>query len=133
MTSRNGPNPKASMPVWAEPVEGGWLLKLRVQPGARRSQIVGLHDEELKVSIAAAATDDKANKALVKFLAKTLGVAPRTVTLTKGQKSRSKRVVVADVSALDRLIAYLPEGTFDTRPRAGRSESTGREQPSTDG
>src|SRR6476620_8714555 len=49
-------------------------LSVYVQPNARRTAIVGLHGEDLKVSIAAPAVDNKANLAVIAFVADVLGV-----------------------------------------------------------
>lgn len=109
------------IPIWAEKCPDGWLFKLRVQPGAKRSQFLGLHGQELKLSIAAPATDDKANSALIKFLANSMLVSSSSVTLTKGHKSRSKRVLVTNNKALENLIQRLPADTYDNQPHEGRA------------
>jgi hypothetical protein len=70
------------------------ILDLHVQPGASRSEFAGRHGERIKVRIAAPALDDKANKALVEFLADYFGVPRRSVTIISGAKSRSKRVAI---------------------------------------
>lgn len=46
----------------------------------------------LRVRIVGAPEDGKANKALLKFLAKTWGVKPSALTIVSGQKSRYKLV-----------------------------------------
>jgi uncharacterized protein len=69
-------------------------VKLRIVPNARRSEIVGEYGDAVKVKVAAPAVDGKANAALLEFLAETLGVAARAVTLVSGEKSRDKVVVV---------------------------------------
>jgi uncharacterized protein (TIGR00251 family) len=70
------------------------ILDLHVQPGASRSEFAGRHGERIKVRIAARAVDDKANLALVEFLAGYFGVPRRNVRITAGFKSRQKRVVI---------------------------------------
>jgi uncharacterized protein (TIGR00251 family) len=70
------------------------ILDLHVQPGASRTEFAGRHGERIKVRIAAPAVDDKANKALVKFLADYFGVPRASVTVISGAKSRSKRVAI---------------------------------------
>lgn len=79
---------------WARRTEDGWLLTIRVQPGAARSGVVGAYGEALKVRVAAPANDGKANAALVRFLAALLGVPPRDVEITAGQHDRTKVVAV---------------------------------------
>ena len=56
-----------------------------------------MHGERYKVRIAAPAVDDKANTALVEFLAEYFGVPRRNVSIVSGVKSRSKRVSIEGV------------------------------------
>ena len=71
--------------------DGTIVLAIHAQPGARRTEVAGLHGDALKVRVAAPALEDRANEALVEFLAKRFGVARRDVTLVSGAKSREKR------------------------------------------
>jgi len=70
------------------------VLELHVQPGARRTEVAGLHGGRLKVRVAARAVEGEANAALVEFLAERLGVAKRDVTIVSGTGQRAKRVSV---------------------------------------
>ena len=47
--------------AWARLVPDGWELALRVQPGARTTEVVGEHGDALKLRVAAPANDGKAN------------------------------------------------------------------------
>jgi len=69
-------------------------LTLHAQPGARKSEIVGLHGDALKVRIAAPAVDNKANAALIEFLSETLGVSKSAISIRHGATSRRKVVEV---------------------------------------
>ena len=51
----------------------GVVISVRAQPGARRTAIVGVHDEALKVAVQAPPVDGKANAALEEALAEWLG------------------------------------------------------------
>jgi len=90
-------------PAWARPTEGGWLLELRVQPGARRSEVVGPHGAALKVRVAAPASDGKANAELERFVGAWLGVPRRAVTVVRGHTSRDKSVRVDGLTELPQL------------------------------
>ncbi len=72
-------------------VDGAISLALRVQPGAKRSQVKGMHGDRLRVAIAAPPVDGKANRALIAWLAKLLGVRKDAVVLIAGASSRDKR------------------------------------------
>lgn len=88
------PFPPPEEVPWGEPMATGWRLRVRVQPGARRSEVVGPHGEELKVRIAAPAVDGRANDELVRFLAGWVGVASRHVRVVRGLRSRRKVVEI---------------------------------------
>ena len=68
---------------------------MHVQPGARRSEVAGLHGDRLKVRIAAPALDGRANAALVAFVAAALGIPKRSVSVAAGERSREKLLAVS--------------------------------------
>ena len=70
------------------------VLPVRVIPRAARNEIVGLEGDTLKVSVTAPPTRGKANQALVKLLAKCLGVRNSQVEILSGHKARRKIVRV---------------------------------------
>lgn len=74
-------------------------LRLRVVPNAKRSEVVGVHGDAIRVKVQAPAMDGKANEALLEFLAGKLGVPRRAVALVAGEKSRDKTVAIADLDA----------------------------------
>jgi uncharacterized protein (TIGR00251 family) len=69
-------------------------LRLRVSPGARRSEFVGPHGDAWKVRVAAPAEDGRANEAVLRLLAETLEVPRRNVTLVSGHATRDKVVAL---------------------------------------
>jgi uncharacterized protein len=73
-------------------------IQVRVQPRARREEIVGIRDDVLVVRVVAPAQDGRANLALRRFLAKRLGVPARSVEIVRGERSREKHVRIAGVS-----------------------------------
>lgn len=87
---------------------GRATVTLHVQPGARKNEFVGLHGDALKVKIAAPAVDNKANSALVEFLAGSLGVPKSAVAIRQGATGRRKVVEIAGglelAEKLDRLV-----------------------------
>ena len=72
---------------------------VHVQPRASRTEVAGVHGAALKVRLHAPPVDGAANEELVKFLARSLGVARRAVRIVAGQTSRSKVVEIEGVSA----------------------------------
>lgn len=71
--------------------DGTVVLHVHAQPGARRTEIAGLHGGALKIRVAAPALEDRANEALVAFLAGCFAVPRREVRLVGGARSREKR------------------------------------------
>ncbi|WP_300319084.1 DUF167 domain-containing protein [Accumulibacter sp.] len=81
-------------------VDGGSLaLVVHVQPGAKQTEVAGLHGGALKIRLAAPAIDGRANTALVDYVARRLGVPRAAVELRSGQKSRRKRLLVTGAPA----------------------------------
>lgn len=87
------------MSGWYRRTKEGWLISVHAQPGAKKSAVVGVHGEALKVRVAAPPVDGKANEALTAFVAKALGVPRRAVCIVKGESSREKLLLVADPAA----------------------------------
>jgi uncharacterized protein (TIGR00251 family) len=79
--------------------DGRITLTLHIQPGAKKSEITGLHGDALKLRLAAPPVDGKANEALVGFIAERLGLARSAVTLRIGHTSRRKVLEVSGATA----------------------------------
>ncbi len=79
--------------------DGRITLTLHIQPGARKTEFAGLHGDALKIRLAAPPVDGKANEALLKFIADTLGMAKTAVSLKSGSTSRRK---VLELKGVDR-------------------------------
>jgi uncharacterized protein len=83
------------VPSWYRRGPAGLLVvSIHAQPGARATEVAGLHGDALKVRVAAPALEDRANEALARFLAERLAVPKRQVRLVSGAKSREKRFEV---------------------------------------
>ena len=79
--------------------DGTVLVRVHVQPGAGRTQVVGRHGDALKVRVAAPPEKGRANDAVTALLADLLGAAPADVTVESGATSRGKRIAVKGVDA----------------------------------
>ena len=87
------------------PAPDGIVVLVRLTPRGGRDAIEGVEEladgrSVLKVRVRAAASEGEANAALVKLLAKALGVAPRDVRLVAGATARVKRVQVGGAGAM---------------------------------
>ncbi|MFC1467924.1 DUF167 domain-containing protein [Verrucomicrobiota bacterium] len=82
------------------------ILRVRVVPRASRTEVQGVYGDELKIRLNAPPVDGKANASLVKFLSKKLNVSKGSIKLQSGEASRSKRLVVSELSSRE-IIARL--------------------------
>jgi uncharacterized protein (TIGR00251 family) len=80
---------------WYQVSRGGVTIHIHAQPGARRTEVVGLHGDCVKVRLASPPVDGKANACLIEFRARRLRVKQNQVTITRGLSSRRKTVLVA--------------------------------------
>ncbi len=90
-----------------DPDRGLLRLSLHVQPNARRTEVVGLHDGHLKVCVAAPAVDGKANELLVGFLAHKFDLPGGRVMIRRGSHGRTKTVEIYGQAAS--LLARVKE------------------------
>jgi hypothetical protein len=82
------------MSDWYQVRDDRVTLTLHVQPGARRTEVMGLHGDALKIRVAAAAVEGSANARLLEFLRKAFGVPARCITLKQGEHARRKVVEI---------------------------------------
>jgi len=83
---------------WASAAEG-LVITVRLTPKGGRDAIDGIEtladgQSVLKARVRAAASDGEANDALLRLMARTLGIAPRDIALVAGRTSRIKRLLV---------------------------------------
>jgi uncharacterized protein YggU (UPF0235/DUF167 family) len=71
--------------------DGAYLVDVAAVPNAARTEAVGLHDQALKVRLAAQPIEGAANDAMQRWLAAALGVSRQRVSLLRGASGRRKR------------------------------------------
>lgn len=80
------------------------ILKVWVQPGATKDEIIGFRDGFLRLRVKARPEKGEANKACQKILGAALKIAPEKVKIIKGEKSRRKFIkILAENPAWERL------------------------------
>jgi uncharacterized protein (TIGR00251 family) len=72
--------------------------RIRLQPRARRDEVVGERAGAIVVRVTAPPVDGRANAALCAFVARAANVAPSRVTVVRGQTSRDKLVRVEGIT-----------------------------------
>ncbi len=78
--------------------EGTVIFSVRVQPRASKDEIAGEIGGALKVRLRAPAVEDRANEALVEFLAQLLKTSRSAVRILGGERSRKKRLEIRGVT-----------------------------------
>jgi uncharacterized protein len=69
-------------------------LFVRVQPKASRDEFAEVQEDRVRIRITAPPVDGKANTHLVKFVAKTCGVAKSKVQIINGETGRNKHLSI---------------------------------------
>lgn len=79
--------------------DGAVTIKVKVQPRAPRTEIVGEHAGAIKLRVAAPPVDGKANEECRRFLAKLFEVSATSVEIISGVSSRDKVIRIRSISA----------------------------------
>jgi len=79
-------------------------LDCHIQASAIDDTFGDVFNKRIKIRIAAAPTDGKANRHLIKFLSKKFKVPQKQISIVSGQSSRQKRVRIEDPSILPDFI-----------------------------
>ncbi len=75
------------------------MLRVHVIPNAKSDSVVGMHGGAVKIKLRAPAVEEKANTALVRFLAEQMKLPRHTIVLHRGHKSRDKLIRVDGLSS----------------------------------
>lgn len=81
------------------PTNEGVLIAVRVVPRAARAGLAGIRENALLVRLNAAPVDGAANAELIEVLADALGVPKRAISISAGERSRRKTVLIRGLSA----------------------------------
>ncbi|RMF98962.1 MAG: DUF167 domain-containing protein [Planctomycetota bacterium] len=92
----------------------GIVLPVRAQPGARKNELRGVHQGALKVCVTQAPEKGKANKAIIAFLQKALGVRKSQIALVAGETASQKKFLIRDV-AREELIRSIHDALNASR------------------
>ncbi len=85
---------ESGLPAWIRAQPPGALLRLHVQPRARRTELAGPYGERLKLRVAAPPVDGKANAAIIDFLATRLAIPRHGLAIEHGDQGRDKTLFV---------------------------------------
>ncbi len=77
------------------------VIAVRVLPRASRDGVAGTAGDSVRIRLTAPPVENRANEALVRFLADALGVPKGSVEIISGKGGRSKIVRVAGIERSD--------------------------------
>ncbi len=81
--------------MYIEDREDGVILKVKIIPGSSRNALTHPIGDKLVIKLTSPPVEGKANKLLMKFLGKKLGVAPSSISIVRGVASREKILFIA--------------------------------------
>lgn len=81
------------MSKWLSEHKGMVLIRCHIQPGASKNEVAGAHGDRMKIRIKAPPVDGKANKELIAFLSKVMGVPKGSLSILRGLSSKQKDVL----------------------------------------
>ena len=89
----------------------GVILRLRCRPGRARTSAVGVHDGAVRLDVGAAPEKGRANREVLSWLARALGVDRDRLRVTAGETTRDKSVLITGLDPgmlRARLAAHIP-------------------------
>lgn len=89
--------------------DGAVIFTVRVQPRASKDEIAGEMGGALKIRLRAPAVEDRANEALIDFLAVLLKTPRSAVSILNGERSRVKRIEIRGVTRQQVLSLLMHE------------------------
>ena len=83
---------------WIKELSEGLLISINVQPRSSKTEIIGMHQNSLKIKLTSPPVEGAANSLLIKFISKELGIAKSKIVLKSGEKSRQKKLIIKGCS-----------------------------------
>jgi uncharacterized protein (TIGR00251 family) len=93
--------------TWCSAVAHGVRIAVHIMPNAKKSEVIGLHDDALKIRLQAQPIEGKANEALIRYLADRLNVPKSSVSITHGHTNKRKILEVRTQMTVDAVRAAL--------------------------
>jgi uncharacterized protein (TIGR00251 family) len=94
------------------------IIKVYLQPKSSKNEIAGAYRDGIKIRVTAPPSEGKANKALIKLLAKELRVPESNIGILKGHHSREKILRISEITEQE-LLERLKGNFESTEPDQG--------------
>ncbi|MDR3162622.1 MAG: DUF167 domain-containing protein [Helicobacteraceae bacterium] len=85
-------------------------LNVKVTPNAAKNELVRVVNGEWVIKLRAPALENKANAALIVFLAEILNIPKGEIIIKKGEKSRRKIIALPDRARIRDILTQITEG-----------------------
>ena len=92
--------------AWCSALPGGVRLAVQITPNAKKTEVIGVLDDALKLKLQAQPIEGKANEALVRYLAEALSVPRSAVTITHGHTNKRKLIEVRSENLTVEAVAH---------------------------
>ena len=79
------------------PYKSGIRFSAIIQPRSTQNEVLGIHNNSLKIRLTSPPVDGAANKTCVKFLAKSLGVSRSKIRIVAGLNNKNKTIEIDDI------------------------------------
>lgn len=99
-----------SAPTWLRETSEGVIVAVRVRPRSSRAGFDCLLEDALSIRLRSAPVDGKANKELIETLADLFDVAKSRVRFVAGETSKTKRLLLAGITAGEVLAVIEQKG-----------------------
>lgn len=80
---------------------------MQITANAKKTEVIGVLEDALKLKLHAQPIEGKANEALIRYLADTLGVSRSAITLTHGHTNKRKLLEIASATLTPASVARL--------------------------
>jgi uncharacterized protein (TIGR00251 family) len=80
--------------AWCTALADGVRLSVRITPNAKKTEVLGILDDALKIKLQAQPIEGKANEALIRFIADKLDLPRRAIVITHGELNKHKLLKV---------------------------------------
>lgn len=95
------------MATWCSALPTGVRLAVQITPNAKKTEVIGVHDDALKLKLAAQPIEGKANEALIRYLSDVLKVPRSAITITHGQTNKKKLLEIKTAGLTPAVIETL--------------------------
>lgn len=95
---------------WCSAMTGGIRLAVQIMPNAKKSEVVGVLEDALKIRLQAQPIEGKANDTLIRYIAAKLNLPKSAVQITHGLTNKRKILEISarDLTAEQTMQALLP-------------------------